>query len=126
MTNLATLRTLVDLEREMARLGRTSERSALREALQALIRPGQFMTPRLAAERLGIPVASVKRWVQRGTLVGGPLGGRWVVSSESVDQIVWMREALLVLEEEGYPPEEALQSLFEPRRTDRSERLAGT
>ena len=102
MVKLATLNTLAKLEQEMARAGRTAEEEALREARRALARPERgFLTMGQAAERLGVSIPTVKQWLGRGALTGGPLAdGRWRVSTESVDHLVSLRESLLELDRE--------------------------
>ncbi|HEY7059967.1 MAG TPA: helix-turn-helix domain-containing protein [Chloroflexota bacterium] len=112
MVTLTTLRTLAGLEAEMAQTGREAEQLALREALLSLGRPERgFLTTGQAAERLGISIPTVKRWVERGTLAGGPLGGRWVVAAEGVDRLVRLREALAAMDREGNPTPEEIQAL---------------
>jgi excisionase family DNA binding protein len=118
VVSIATLQTLADLEDEMVRAGRATERQALHEALQSLGRPERgFLTTGQAAERLGVSIPTVKRWIERGALAGGPLGGRWVVATESVEQMVRLRAALAVLDREGNPSPEEIQTLIRPHRT---------
>jgi excisionase family DNA binding protein len=83
MVDRTTLNTLAEVEREMAREGRFREKEALREALRARARPeGGFLTTGQAAEKLGVSIPTVKRWVERGALVGGAMGGRWLITAE--------------------------------------------
>lgn len=104
MVKLATLSTLENLKQEMAYAGRSREQEALDEALGALARPRRgFLTTGEAADQLGISIPTVKRWIERGTLDGGPVGGRWLVSSESVERILRVRNVLRELDEEGNP-----------------------
>jgi excisionase family DNA binding protein len=119
MVSLTTLTTLEELEREMAGAGREREEAALREALGLLARPERgFLTTGQAAARLGVSIPTVKRWIERGTLTGGPLGGRWVVAQEGVDRLCRLREALAGLDQEGNPNPEELREIY--RRTPRS------
>src|SRR5919199_4954679 len=108
MDRLSTLSTLAELEREMARIGRVREEQALREARTALARPGRgVLSTGQAAERLGVSVPTVKRWVERGTLAGARVGGRWRIAAEGVDRLVRLRDSLRALDDEGNPsPEE--------------------
>src|SRR5919198_2378778 len=95
MVTLATLNTLTALEQEMARSGRAAEQAALHEAVRALARPPRgFLTTGQAAERLGTSIPTVKRWIARGTLDGGPVGGRWVATDASVERVLSMRRVL--------------------------------
>jgi len=119
MVALTTLKTLAELEREMSEAGRSAEEEALREAVRTLARRrGEFLTTGEAAERLGVSIPTVKRWIERGALAGGPLGGRWVVSPESVEQLVRLRASIVELDREGYPTPEEARELDErrPRR----------
>jgi excisionase family DNA binding protein len=119
---MATLTALGELEREMERAGRAREERALREALRALVRPERgVLTTGQAAERLGVSIPTVKRWVERGALIGGALGGRWRVSAESVDRLVRLRAALVALDEEGNPTPEEVGALAGRRRTAEAE-----
>ena len=122
MVALTTLKTLAELEREMSEAGRSAEQEALREAVQTLARRrGEFLTTGEAADRLGVSIPTVKRWIERGALAGGPLGGRWVVSPESVEQLVGLRAALDELDREGYPTPEEIREIEErrPRRAEK-------
>jgi excisionase family DNA binding protein len=95
------LNTLSELRREMAIQGRDTEEAALHEALRALAKPERgFLSTGQAAERLGVSLPTVRRWIERGVLVGGSTGGRWVVSTESVDRLLRVRRTLLQLDEE--------------------------
>src|SRR5205823_1871997 len=106
-----------DLEAEMAQTGRTREKAALHEALSALARPERgFLTTGQAAEKLGVSIPTIKRWIERGTLAGGAFGGRWVVSRESIDHILHLRESLRALDLEGNPTPEELRKLMQHRR----------
>src|SRR3954471_13794487 len=99
MVNLTTLTVLGSLEEEMAQAGRTHEEQALRAARQALARSGRgFLSTGQAAERLGVTIPTVKRWIQRGVLAGGSLGKRWMVTTESVERVQHLRDALLALD----------------------------
>jgi excisionase family DNA binding protein len=112
MVALSTLSTLASLAREMAQAGRSAEEAALREAQSALRRPERgIMTTGQAAGRLGVTIPTIKRWIERGALSGGPVGGRWVVSSESVERVRRVRETLVALDAEGNPaPDELVAS----------------
>jgi excisionase family DNA binding protein len=115
MVPLTTLSTLAELEEEMARAGRSREQQALRDARHALARPERgFLTTGQAADRLGVSIPTVKRWVERGALVGGATRGRWVVSTESVDRFLRLRESLLALDHEGNPDPDELQRAPRP------------
>jgi len=117
MVALATLKTLAELEREMGQAGRSAEEAALREAARALARRrGEFLTTGEAAERLGVSIPTVKRWIERGALSGGPMGGRWLVSPQSVDGLVRLRASLIALDREGSPTTEEVRELDERRR----------
>lgn len=108
----STVRTLAELEREMAEARRTAEAEAIREALAALTRPARgWLSTGQAAERLGVSVPTVKDWVRRGTLEGHPVGSRWRVSSASVDKVLDVRGLLAGMEDEGYPTDEEIQAL---------------
>jgi len=63
----------------------------------------RFLSPSEAAERLGVSIPTVKRWIERGALAGGPMGGRWLVAPESVERMVRLRESLVELDREGSP-----------------------
>jgi excisionase family DNA binding protein len=107
MVGLATIRTLAALEQEMARTGRAAEKQALREALRSLTRPERgYLTTGQAADKLGVSIPTVKRWVERGALAGGPMGGRWLVATDSVEQLVRLRASLTELDREGNPTTE--------------------
>ena len=117
MVSLATMRTLAELEQEMTRSGRGVEQQALHEALTALARLERgVLTTGQAAERLGVSIPTVKRWIERGTLAGGPLGGRWLVSTEDVERFVRLRAALVALDEEGNPSPEEIRELYQRSR----------
>lgn len=114
---LAMLKTLERLEQEMEQAGRSDEQQALHEAINALARPPRgFLTTGQAAERLGISIPTVKRWIERGTLNGGPVGGRWLVAVESVERIVKIRQLFKELDEEGYPSDEEIREMYSKRR----------
>ncbi|MBI4493447.1 MAG: helix-turn-helix domain-containing protein [Chloroflexi bacterium] len=125
MVKLGTLDTLAELEQEMARAGRMREGEALREALRALARsdPG-LLTTGQAAERLGVSIPTVKRWVERGALAGGAMGGRWLVALESVERLLRLRESLAALDREGNPTDEELRELYRKPRHPSEERSA--
>src|SRR5438093_11031221 len=101
MVALTTLQTLAELEREMSEAGRLPEEEALREAVRTLRRSGDFLTTGEAAGRLGVSIPTVKRWIEHGALAGGHMGGRWLVSPTSVDELVRLRATLLELDREG-------------------------
>ena len=64
MVALTTLETLAELEREMSEAGRSAEEQALREAVRTLARRGgEFLTTGEAADRLGVSIPTVKRWI---------------------------------------------------------------
>lgn len=126
MVTLTTLGTLEDLEREMARAGRLREEAALREARHALVPPERgFLTTGRAAERLGVSIPTIKRWIERGALAGGRLGSRWVVSQESVERLVHLGESLGALDREGNPTPDELRELSQ-RPRHRSQRPRGS
>jgi excisionase family DNA binding protein len=119
MVGLATIRTLAALEQEMARTGRAAEKQALREALRSLTRPERgYLTTGQAADKLGVSIPTVKRWVERGALAGGPMGGRWLVATDSVEQLVRLRASLTELDREGNPTTEEVRELY--RRVERA------
>lgn len=106
-----TLNTLSQLRHEMAHAGRTAEEAALQEALLVLARRERgFLSTGQAAERLGVSIPTIRRWVERGALAGGSTGGRWIVAAESVDRLVRLRRALVALDREGNPSEAAPMS----------------
>jgi excisionase family DNA binding protein len=105
---LATLNTLAGLEQEMARTGRVAERQALEAALRAFAAPfSGYLTTGAAAAALGVSIPTVKRWVRRGALRGVRVGGRWLVSQESVDQARGVSLAAAALDHEGTRAPEA-------------------
>ena len=113
MVKLLTLTTLAELEQEMARAGRAREEEALREAVRALARPERgFLTTGQAARRLGVSIPTVKRWIERGALAGGAMGGRWLVSSEGVEHLVRLRQSLVALDREVNPTPEEVQQIY--------------
>src|SRR4051794_29454227 len=113
MVRPTTLSTLAKLEQEMARAGRVREEEALREARDALADPRRrVLTTGQAAERLGVSVPTVKRWIERGVLTATAVGNRWRVAPESVDRLVRLRESLQALDEEGNPSPEEVRALF--------------
>lgn len=117
MVKLTTLDTLARLEREMAASKRTTEEEALRDALTALVRPESgFLTTGEAAELLSICIPTVKRWIERGTLKGGEIGGGWLVTRESVDRILDIRKASADLDTEGIP---TIEEIIRLRRRSR-------
>ncbi|HVC35561.1 MAG TPA: helix-turn-helix domain-containing protein [Chloroflexota bacterium] len=123
MVNLTTLTTLEALEMEMAQTGRGREEAALREAVNALARPERgFLTTGQAAEKLGVSIPTIKRWIERGTLAGGALGGRWVVAQESVARLLRLRESLCALDQEGNPTSEEVRALFARARRSSASR----
>ena len=123
MVDLTTLTALEALEAEMGNAGRAREEAALREALNALARPERgFLTTGRAAERLGVSIPTVKRWIERGALAGGALGGRWVVTQESVDLVSRLRESLAALDQEGNPTPDELRALYQRARRSSGDR----
>ncbi len=126
MVKLATLDVLEDLEREMAQAGRSAEEEALHDALRALTRPGRgLLSTGQAAELLGVSSPTVRRWIERGVLAGGQMGARWLVSWESVDRILRLRESLDALDREGNPTEEEIREMYSrPRRISKSQGVA--
>ena len=108
----STLETLAELEEEMARAGRTHEEAAIRDARRALARTrSDVLTTGQAAERLDISIPTVKRWIERGVLIGGQLGGRWHVATESVERLIRVRETLVDLDREGNPAPDEVRAL---------------
>jgi excisionase family DNA binding protein len=75
-----------------------------------------LLTTGEAAERLEIAIPSVKRWIERGTLKGSQVGGRWLVAEESVERILRIRQLLKEMDEEGYPTDEEIQDMYRRRR----------
>jgi excisionase family DNA binding protein len=113
MVTLSTLNTLEVLENEMARAGLTGEVDALRAAIQALARPERgILTTGQAAERLGVTIPTVKRWIERDTLAGGAIGRRWLVAAESVDHLCRLRASLDELDREGSPTVQEVSELY--------------
>lgn len=96
MADITTLDTLLQLRREMAAEGRTTEE----------------------AQRLGVSISTVKRWVERGVLRGMDMGTRWLVARESVGRIVHLRKTLIEMDAEGNPtPEEFVRLRQRGRRS---------
>lgn len=128
MVSFTTLDRLSALEEEMAQAGRSEEQQALRDARRALARPDQgFVTTGVAAERLGVSIPTVKRWIARGTLAGGSFGARWLVSTESIERLLTLRSALRALDREGNPTPEELEELYaRSRDTGAAEHVAST
>ncbi len=123
--NKATLDTLANLATEMIDQGRTTEAEALREAVSRLGREEGLVTTGEAAARLRISVPTVRRWLERGALVGVNLGTRWLVSEESVERVLRIRRNLREMAEEGYPTEEELLDLERrSRRTKDNKHVA--
>ena len=122
MVKATTLSTLAELEQEMVRAGRHAEQAALNEAVRALSRPPRgFLTTGQAAEQLGVSIPTIKRWIERGTLDGGPVEGRWLVTTASVGQKRRLRQVLEELDREGNPTCEEIQALYRrprPGQTD--------
>lgn len=117
MPKRATLNILANLEQEMAQAGRAAEQAALGEALGALRHPPrELLTIRRAAERLDIPIRMVKRWIEWGTLYGGPINGRWLVAAEDVERVLRVRRTLAEIQQEGFPTDEELRALYDPSR----------
>ncbi len=126
MVKLATLDVLARLEREMAAANRSEEEAALREALTALARPEQgFLTTGQAAEQLSVSIPTVKRWIERGALKGGEMGGRWFVTKDSVDWILDVRRISAEMDAEGNPTQEDILRLRKQfRQRGSSEQVA--
>ena len=111
--NLATLNAVAKLQIEMEKAGRIADSQALRAVLRSFTgQNGALVTTGNAARRLGISIPTVKRWIERGTLEGVELGGRWLVTVSSVERIEGMRSALAALAEEGDPTPEAIADLI--------------
>ncbi len=131
MADTTVAETLLDLEREMARAGRTKEEKALREARCALARRGgEFLTVAQAAEQLGVSKATVKDWLKRGSLTGYQWNGRWCIAPSDVERLIGLRAALKEIESEGYPTQEEILALYSRERPPFSdaelERLAAS
>jgi excisionase family DNA binding protein len=129
MSDVTTLETLAKLEREMAAGGRDNEVKALQEAVaclsRSLTRGGEgLLTTGEAAEKLGVSISTVKRWVQRGVLRGVDTGTRWLVGREGVERILRMRKALAELDEQGYPTAEEFAAIRRRGRRARGEDVA--
>ncbi|HEV8637387.1 MAG TPA: hypothetical protein VG370_24465 [Chloroflexota bacterium] len=58
-------------------------------------------------------IHTVKRWVERGTLAGSAVGGRWPVTRRSVERISGIRAALAALDEEGNPTLDERRELYQ-------------
>lgn len=113
---IATLSRLSDLEREMGAAGRQEEEAALREVLQMLVRSRRMLlTTGEAAARLNVSIPTVKRWIERGTLDGGLVGSRWLVSPESVQRVLDVRKILGEIEAEGFPTDEEIRAMYARR-----------
>ncbi len=130
MVNVTTLETLVQLQREMAAADRKVEAEALEQALACVARvvnradDGTYTTGE-AAERLGVSIPTVKRWIERGVLKGVDMGTRWLVAKESVERIVRIRQTLAEMEDEGSPtPEEFAKLRRRWRRRTNGEHVA--
>jgi excisionase family DNA binding protein len=114
MLRLGTLATLAELEEEMVRNGRMPEAAALGEARRLLAgRRHGLLTTGEAAERLGVSIPTVRRWIERGALDGARIEGRWLVAAEGVDRLVSVRKALQEVASEGFPSDDELRSLLE-------------
>ncbi len=117
MVTPETLTIVRELALELSRAVRLREEKALLEALRALSRPEcMSLTPDEAAQRLGVSVPTVKRWIAQGALIGDMLGERWWVSAESVARLVRLREALVALDAEGNPTPEEVHALASRQR----------
>ena len=114
MVSPASLNTLDALQHEMARNGRVAEQAAIAEVLQALEAPG-FLSTGEAGARLDDSIPTIKRWIQRGALQGGPAGPQWIVSAASVDRLLRLRQALAELDAQGNPTAEEIVALERPR-----------
>jgi hypothetical protein len=113
MVNRGILGTLEQLKAEMGRACRSEEESALRDALRALRRSNrEFLTAGQAAERLSVSPASIKRWAQRGALVGGTVGSAWLVSAESVEALARLRSSLAEMDHEGNPSADEIRAHY--------------
>ena len=126
MVNRTTLTALAALEREMDQTGRAREKAALQEALEALSHSARgFLTAKQAAESLGVPPATIKCWIERGALIGGALGGSMIVSQDSVDRLVHLRDSLIAMDREGNPtPDEVAVLSPQGDRSAREQRGA--
>jgi excisionase family DNA binding protein len=125
MIKMTTLATLSDLEQEMEGAGRPAERDALREAVNALAkREPDFLTTGQAAERLGVSIPTVKRWIERGGLAGGEMGRRWLVSAESVERLIQVRNTLWEMDREGNPSREEIAQTHRSRRRHAGDAVA--
>lgn len=67
----------------------------------------------------------VNPWIQRGALHGVCVGSRWLVTQESVDQVLRRRSALADLDDEDNPSPEEVQALLDgPREPSAPAELA--
>ncbi len=129
MLTMATLDTLTQLQKEMAAAHRKTEEAALGEALNCLARTlnkaedGTYTTGE-AAERLGVSIPTVKRWIERGVLKGVTVGTRWLVAKEGVERIVRVRKTLAEMDEEGNPTTEEFIELRRRGRRPNKEQVA--
>jgi excisionase family DNA binding protein len=118
LVSIATLNTVARLEQELTRAGRTADGAALRAVLRAFVRGGgEMLTTGQAARQLGVSIPTVKRWLERGTLEGSAVGGRWLVTQRSVERITGMRAALAALDAEGNPTLDEIRELYERHAT---------
>ena len=117
MIKMTTLTTLAQLEREMEGAGRPAERDALREAVNALAkREPEFLTTGQAADRLGVSIPTVKRWIERGGLSGGETGSRWLVSADSVERLIQVRNTIWEMDCDGNPSREEIAQAHRSRQ----------
>jgi excisionase family DNA binding protein len=113
MIHPTTINLLARLEQEMGAAGRPAEAAALQEAVLALAQPSAgYLAGEQVATRLGISLSVVEQMVAHGRLEGIPLAKRWLISTESVERLIQLRDALLTLEREGNPTDEELAELF--------------
>ena len=121
------LDTLARLGQEMAEAGRTAEVQALRDAVAELGRfAGGLLTTGEAADRLGISIPTVKRWIERGAISGVDTGTRWLVTQDSVERVLRVRRNLKEMDEEGNPADEEILELTRRtrRRPEKTEHVA--
>lgn len=72
----------------------------------------ELLTASQAGKLLEVSIPTIKRWVERGTLDGGPVGGRWLIAAESVERIRHIRQLFGEIEAEGYPTDEEIRVLY--------------
>jgi excisionase family DNA binding protein len=111
MVTIAGLNALRDLEKKLAETGQAYEAKAVQEAITELSEPVELISATEAAKRLSVPIPTIEDWIGRGTLRGGRIRGRTIVTRDSVEGIVRLREVLNALDEEGNPTFEEIQEL---------------